>query len=122
MVSVFARSLGKVEDYLVTHSGVAPKTCILFNASSTLCKDRGRFFCVQALGELRVTFPDPPDVRSSPSAAKGRCLGKNGRWRDVAGEVQEPSGLRQHVRGGWIWGFCSYHRAKLDSPMQHVSG
>ncbi|CAE7041303.1 ephA [Symbiodinium sp. CCMP2456] len=27
---------------------------------------------LKALGELRVTFPDPPDVRSSPSAAKGR--------------------------------------------------
>ena len=32
-----------------------------------------RPLCLEALGELRTTFPDLPDVRSSPNAAKGRC-------------------------------------------------
>ena len=82
----------------ITWSGSDTRWCSAEDLHSVHCfegaalKADGGFFCLQALGELRVTFPDPPDVRSSPSAAKGRwpalCSTRRVRFR---------SGLSQHV-------------------------
>jgi len=55
---------------------------------------------LKALGELRVTFPDPPDVRSSPSAAKGRkrLYGREDGDEDDAESTEAPKGSSQGSR------------------------
>ncbi|CAE7257763.1 ephA [Symbiodinium microadriaticum] len=55
---------------------------------------------LKALGELRVTFPDPPDVRSSPSAAKGRkrLYGREDGEEDDAESTEAPKAGSQGSR------------------------